>query len=119
MIRSSGSVVGLVGLFVKKESVLLLGIFIWVTDPWYIHLYRKGHAYHGVHPFYMWYWGAHALDHLGGVIILGGDPKTTRRLGYTPASTMADAIEMAKSIVGRDPTLTHLHSPPLLMANVH
>ncbi len=91
----------------------------YATDPWYIHLYRKGHAYHGVHPFYMWYWGAHALDHLGGVIILGGDPKTTRRLGYTPASTMADAIEMAKSIVGRDPTLTHLHSPPLLMANVH
>jgi hypothetical protein len=36
------------------------------TDPWYIHLYRTGHAYHGVHPFYMWYWCAHALEHLGG-----------------------------------------------------
>ena len=24
--------------------------------PWYIHLYRKSYAYHGVHPFYMWYW---------------------------------------------------------------
>jgi hypothetical protein len=35
------------------------------TDPWYIHLYRTGHAYHGVHPFYMWYWCAHALQHLG------------------------------------------------------
>ena len=89
------------------------------TDPWYIHLYRHGHAYHGVHPFYMWYWGAHALDHLGGVIILGGDPKTTRRLGYQSASTMADALEIASSIVGRDPSVTHLHSPPLLMANVH
>src|SRR5437763_4716211 len=43
------------------------------TDPWYIHLYRTGHAYHGVHPFYMWYWGAHALDHLGAVIVVGGD----------------------------------------------
>ena len=32
----------------------------YATDPWYIHLYRKSHAYHGVHPFYMWYWGAHA-----------------------------------------------------------
>src|SRR5207245_6812779 len=28
-------------------------------DPWYIHLYRNSNAYHGVHPFYMWYWGAH------------------------------------------------------------
>ncbi len=32
----------------------------YATDPWYIHLYRTSHAYHGVHPFYMWYWGAHA-----------------------------------------------------------
>ncbi|MCI2975591.1 MAG: nickel-dependent lactate racemase [Ferrimicrobium sp.] len=88
-------------------------------DPWYIHLYRTGNAYHGVHPFYMWYWGAHALDHLGGVIVLGGDPKTTRRLGFQAASTMADALEMARSIVGQDPSIMHLHSPPLVMADVY
>ncbi len=41
-----------------------------------------------------------------------------KRLGFTPASTMADALEMASDIVGRHPTLTHLHSPPLLMADV-
>ena len=29
-------------------------------DEWYRHLYRTSYAYHGVHPFYMWYWGAHA-----------------------------------------------------------
>ncbi|HLF41682.1 MAG TPA: lactate racemase domain-containing protein [Acidimicrobiia bacterium] len=88
------------------------------TDPWYIHLYRKSYAYHGVHPFYMWYWGAHALEHLGGVIIVGGDPKAVRRLGFKPASTLRDALEMAEDIVGRDPSITHLHSPPLLMAEV-
>ncbi|MHB8190883.1 MAG: NPN-dependent hydroxyacid isomerase, LarAH14/15/16 family [Ferrimicrobium sp.] len=92
---------------------------LFARDPWYIHLYRTGHAYHGVHPFYMWYWGAHALDHLGGVIILGGDPKTTRRLGFQAASTLEDALEMAQSIVGSDPTITHLHSPPLVMADVY
>ena len=42
-------------------------------DPWYIHLYRTSYAYHGVHPFYMWYWCADALDHLGQVIVVGGD----------------------------------------------
>src|SRR4051794_38823780 len=88
------------------------------TDPWYIHLYRTGHAYHGVHPFYMWYWGAHALDHLGGVIIVGGDPAAVRRLGFKPASTMRDALEMATDVVGRDPSVTHVHCPPLLMADV-
>ncbi len=65
------------------------------TDPWYIHLYRTGHAYHGVHPFYMWYWCAHALQHLGGVIIVGGEPAAVHRLGFRAASTLADALEMA------------------------
>ncbi len=88
------------------------------TDPWYIHLYRHSYAYHGVHPFYMWYWGAHALDHVGAVIIVGGDPKAVRRLGFKPASTLRDALEMAEDTVGRDPTITHMHAPPLLMADV-
>jgi hypothetical protein len=88
------------------------------TDPWYIHLYRTGHAYHGVHPFYMWYWCAHALEHVGRVIVVGGDEKAVRRLGFSPASSMSDALEMASDVVGRSPTLTHLHSPPLLMADV-
>jgi len=90
----------------------------YATDPWYVHLYRTGHAYHGVHPFYMWYWCAHALDHVGGVIVVGGDRAAVRRLGFTPASTMADAFELASDVVGRDPSVTHLHSPPLLMADV-
>ena len=31
----------------------------YAEDEWYRHLYRTSNAYHGVHPFYMWYWGAH------------------------------------------------------------
>ena len=88
-------------------------------DEWYRHLYRTSYAYHGVHPFYMWYWCAHALQHLGGVIIVGGDPKAVRRLGFKPASTLRDALEMAEDVVGRDPSITHMHSPPLLVAEVH
>jgi hypothetical protein len=90
-------------------------------DEWYRHLYRTSYAYHGVHPFYMWYWGSHALQHLGGtdhVVIVGGDVKAVRRLGFRPASTLADALEMASDHVGREPTITHLHVPPLLMADV-
>jgi lactate racemase len=87
-------------------------------DEWYRHLYRTSYAYHGVHPFYMWYWGAHALEHLGGVVIVGGDPKAVRRLGFKPASTLRDALEMAEDVVGRDPSITHLHAPPIFMADV-
>jgi hypothetical protein len=90
----------------------------YATDPWYVHLYRTGHAYHGVHPFYMWYWCAHALAHVGRVIVVGGEPRAVRRLGFTPATTLDDALEMATDVVGPSPSLTHLHSPPLLMADV-
>ncbi len=87
-------------------------------DEWYRHLYRNSYAYHGVHPFYMWYWGAHALQHLGGVIIVGGNAKAVRRLGFKPATTMRDALEMASDVVGPDPSLTHFHCPPLMLAEV-
>ena len=72
-------------------------------DPWYIHLYRTSYAYHGVHPFYMWYWCAHALEHLGAVIIVGGDRAAVRRMGFKPATTLADALEMAEDVVGARP----------------
>lgn len=88
------------------------------TDEWYRHLYRTSHAYHGVHPFYMWYWGAHALEHLGDVIIVGGDPAAVRRLGFSPASTLTDALEMASDTVGRHPTISHFHCPPIMLADV-
>ena len=87
------------------------------TDEWYRHLYRTSYAFHGVHALYMWYWGAHALDYVGGVIIVGGDRPAVRRMGFRPASTMADALEMAEDSSGLAP-ITHLHAPPLLMADV-
>ncbi len=87
-------------------------------DEWYRHLYRTSYAYHGVHPFYMWYWCAHALDHLGATIVVGGDTRAVRRMGFRPATTFQDALEMASDVVGSRPTVTHFHNPPLLMADV-
>ena len=52
------------------------------------------------------------------MIIVGGDPKAVRRLGFVPASTLDDALEIASDTVGRSPTITHLHLPPLMMADV-
>jgi hypothetical protein len=40
------------------------------------------------------------------------------RLGFRVASTMADALEMAQDVVGPSPTLTHVHTPPILMSDV-
>jgi hypothetical protein len=89
------------------------------TDEWYRHLYRTSYAYHGVHPLYMWYWGAHALEYAGGTIIVGGNRRAVRRMGFKPATTLADALEMAEDQVGRDPTITYFRCPPVMLANVH
>jgi hypothetical protein len=90
----------------------------YAEDEWYRHLYRTSYAYHGAHPFYMWYWGAHALEHVGEVIWVGGDREACRRMGFRRADTMRDALEMAEQVVGRDPSLTHFHMPPLFYAEV-
>jgi hypothetical protein len=90
----------------------------YATDPWYRHLYRTSYAYHGVHPFYMWYWGAHGRDYSGDVIIVGGEPKSVTRLGYRSAGSFRDALEMAKDSVGSSPSITYFHSPPLAIADV-
>ena len=90
----------------------------YATDPWYVHLYRTSYAYHGVHPFYMWYWGAHAMEHLGDVIWVGADRRTVGRMGFRAASTLQDALEMAGGTVGRSPSITYLHSPPFAIADV-
>jgi hypothetical protein len=66
----------------------------------------------------MWYWCAHALQHLGAVIVVGGDGAAVHRLGFRAASALSDALEMASDIVGPSPSLTHLHAPPILMADV-
>lgn len=87
-------------------------------DPWYRQLYRKSYAYHGVHPFYAWYWAAHALQHVGDVIVVGGERETVHKLGFKAASTLEDAFEIAEQTVGRHPSVTHLRTPPLLLANV-
>ena len=87
-------------------------------DPWYIHLYRTSHAYHGVHPFYMWYWAAHAMDHVDDVIWVGGDRAVASRLGFRAATTLGDALEMASDTVGASPSITYLHNPPHLIADV-
>jgi lactate racemase len=90
----------------------------YANDPWYRTLYRNSYAYHGAHPFTVLYWAAHALDHLGGVILVGGDPENTKRMGLGRADTVADALQMAQDTVGPNPSTTYMHIPPLFMCEV-
>lgn len=85
-------------------------------NPAYVHMYRTGHAYHGSHPFFMWYWGENGRQHLGRIIAVGADNEhVPRMLGWESAQTLADAIDMARSTQGRGAEIAMLHHPPIVM----
>ncbi|HET9552935.1 MAG TPA: lactate racemase domain-containing protein [Anaeromyxobacteraceae bacterium] len=85
-------------------------------NPTYVHLYRTGHAYHGAHPFFMWYWGENGRQHVGKIIAVGADNgHVPRLLGWDSAGTLAEAIDQARSVHGRGAQIAMLHAPPIVM----
>ncbi len=88
-------------------------------DPAFIQMYRTGHAYHPVHPFYMWYWGEAGRQHLGRVIVVGADNEyIPKLLGYETAPSMDEALYRAKNGEARSLDIACLHVAPMLMADV-
>ncbi|MGJ3509768.1 lactate racemase domain-containing protein [Enemella sp. A6] len=90
----------------------------WATDEWYLHLYRNQRGNHGLHPFHLWYATAAARELLGEVIWVGGDRDSAAKLGARAATRLSDALEIGAARVGADPSITYLHSPPRLVADV-
>ncbi|HYP44551.1 MAG TPA: lactate racemase domain-containing protein [Propionibacteriaceae bacterium] len=90
----------------------------YATDPWYRHLYQTSYAFHGVHPLHLWYEMAAARAHCGDIIWVGAHRPTVERLGFRAASTLADALEIVSSTVGRSPAITYLHNSAQLVTDV-
>jgi hypothetical protein len=88
-------------------------------NPDYIRMYRTGNAYHGVHPFYMWYWGENGRAHVGKVIVVGAESdRAAQIMGWETARDMPQALAMAQSFLGYQPSVTLTHFAPILMADV-
>lgn len=84
----------------------------------YRKMYREGNAYHGVHPFYMWYWGIYGMAWCGKVIAVPGDAMVAGRLGFDVAPTIQAALDKAKDAVGPNPSVTCFHYPPVFLCDV-
>jgi lactate racemase len=85
----------------------------------YIRAYREHHSYHGVHPFYVWYWGGLAMEHLGRVIVVGAKRReVVEHLGFEYAGSLQKAWDMASETLGMDYSITHLSIPPIFAAEV-
>jgi hypothetical protein len=88
-------------------------------NPSYVHLYRKGNAYHGVHPFYMWYWGENGRQHVGKVIVAGAENNhVPALLGWDRTDTLSEAIEEARGFMGRSASISLLRLAPTVMVDV-
>lgn len=89
------------------------------NNPSYVEMFRRGNAYHGVHPFYMWYWAENGQAHVGDVIVVGAENEhVPERLGWRRANTMDEALDMARDNHGPSPDITMMHHPPYVIADV-
>jgi lactate racemase len=89
------------------------------SNPAYIEMYRRGNAFHGAHPFFMWYWGENGRQHVGKVIVAGAEnAHVPEMLGWERADNMTEAIAMAKSYMGKNAEITMLHQPTICLADV-
>ena len=60
-----------------------------------------------------------ATGFVGKVIVVGSDNSTVPRLlGWERAETLAEAIAMGRSHMGRSAQITMLHHPPILITDV-
>lgn len=88
-------------------------------NPSYVHLYRKGNAYHGSHPFFLWSASEAGRRHVGKVIVAGSENNHVPSLfGWDRTDTLAEAIEAAKGFAGREATVTLVRTPPFLQTDV-
>jgi len=88
-------------------------------NPSYIEMYRRGNAYHGAHPFFMWYWGENGRQHAGKVILAGAkNAHVPAIMGWDRSESLTEAIAMARSFVGPSASITMMKWPPIVMADV-
>ncbi|MFN2399398.1 MAG: lactate racemase domain-containing protein [Gemmatimonadaceae bacterium] len=89
------------------------------TNPSYVQMYRRSNAYHGAHPFFMWYWGENGRQHVGRVIVAGAEnAHVPAMLGWERAGTLAEAIAMARGTAGSSAEITMLRQPMIFIADV-
>ncbi|MBW2123710.1 MAG: DUF2088 domain-containing protein, partial [Deltaproteobacteria bacterium] len=76
--------------------------------PEFIHRYRFGYAFHGVHPLILWGQGAYGFRYVSKVFLAGAtDFEVARMLGFEPFSTVEDAVARAESLLGKDCSIAY------------
>jgi len=81
--------------------------------PEFVHKYRYGYGFHGVHPVQAYATTIYPKLYLGKVFAAGcTDAKVAEKLEWEPFASVESAIEGARKLLGRDITITYVVLPP-------
>lgn len=73
----------------------------YATDPHFIDCYRNRYAFHGCHPFTVWYWATYPMQYLSDVILVGPkDDTIPKRLGVSWSPNLDHALDRARELTG-------------------
>jgi len=87
--------------------------------PEYIHTYRYGYGFHGVHPLILYGQGAYGFRYLGRVFLAGAmDSAAVGLLGFEPFRTVEDAVDEAERSLGKDCTVAYPAMEESFICNV-
>jgi hypothetical protein len=87
--------------------------------PEYVHRYRYGFGFHGVHPFILYGQGAYGFRYLSRVFLAGAkDFETARIVGFEPFETVEEAVEEAERTLGKDCSITYPEMEQSYICNV-
>jgi nickel-dependent lactate racemase len=87
--------------------------------PEFVHKYRYGFGFHGVHPLILWGQGAYGLRYVGKVFMAGAkDPEAARLLGFEAFATVEEAIAEAQRLIGKDCSISYPEMKDSFICNV-
>jgi hypothetical protein len=110
------------GLSRMQDPVALYELFAeeYAHRPEFIHRYRHGYGFHGVHPVQGYATSAAPRRYLGKIMAAGcREPHVARRMGWLPMRSVEEALEMAAAEYGPNCSITYAAMPPLFLPVVH
>lgn len=70
--------------------------------PEFVGGYERRFAFHGVHPLHSWYHCAPARRRASHILAAYGDPRSCARLGFSPVTSIEEALARARELLGKD-----------------
>jgi len=87
--------------------------------PEFVHKYRYGFGFHGVHPLILWGQGAYGLRYVGKVFVAGAkDPEAAKLLGFEAFASVEEAIAEAERLIGKDCSISYPEMRDSFICNV-